>query len=495
MRNLIMAAGFGVVVGVCAGYLMLTSGEVGAPSVSSQSVRDVLYWVAPMDPNYRRDKPGKSPMGMDLVPVYADDTQVDGEPSVSIDPAMINNLGVKTSPVIRGGIARNIETVGFVAVDETRTAHVHVRVSGWVEKLSRKALGERVSAGELLFELYAPELVNAQAEFIQAQKIGNGALLKAAGGRLIALGMTDKQVEALAETGTVSERIAVHAPQDGVIMSLSIGEGMYVTPGKTIFALADLSNIWVMAEVFEAQAPWVKMGQAAIMTLPFVPGEQWNGIVDHIYPTVDPKSRTVQVRLAIDNKDRRLKPNMYGSVSLAGSTKPGALSVPEESVIRDGRTNRAIVALGDGRFRPAAIEIGLESDGRVEILAGLNEGELVVTSGQFLIDSEASLNATMLRLLPDSHHDADGKSAGKPSIHSIVGVINGFNDDGTVNLTHGPIETLGMMGMTMNFRVAPSFQLNRFEIGRTLRFKVVQTEDGWLEVVDAEPAVGGEPDQ
>ncbi len=490
MRSLIMAAGLGAIVGVCATYLMLTTSKENTPAVSSPQEREILYWVAPMDPNFRRDKPGKSPMGMDLVPVYAGGGQVGGEPSVSIDPAMISNLGVTTSPVTRDDLSRNIETVGFVAVDETRTAHVHVRVSGWVEKLSRKALGERVSSGELLFELYAPELVNAQAEFLQARKIGNGALVKAAGNRLIALGMTDKQVTALAETGTVSERIAIHAPQDGVIMSLSIGEGMYVTPGKTIFALADLADVWVMAQVFEAQASWVKKGQAAVVTLPFRPGEKWNGIVDHIYPTVDPKSRTVQVRLAIDNRDGRLKPNMYGAVSLSGAPKPGALSVPKEAVIRDGQTNRAIVSLGEGRFRPVSIELGLESGGRLEVLAGLDEGELVVTSGQFLIDSEASLDASMLRLLPDAADEADLIGDGRPAIHRVVGVINSFNDDGTVRLTHGPIESLGMMGMTMNFRVASSVELNRFEIGEDLRFELVQQDGGWLEIVGAERIVG-----
>lgn len=495
MRNLVIAAGIGLVAGIAGTYMILGGSKEDTAPSSAAAGRDVLYWVAPMDPNYRRDKPGKSPMGMDLVPVYAGDDTDSDEPGVSVNPAVVNNLGVKTVPATRGDLSRIIDTVGFISVDETLTAHVHVRVSGWVEKLSRKAVGETVQAGELLFELYAPDLVSAQAEFLQARKIGNAALLTAAGDRLVALGMTTDQVKTLRETGTVLERIAIRAPQKGVITALSIGEGMYVTPGKTIFALADLSRIWVMAEVFEAQAAWVSKGQAAALTLPFLPGEEWDGTVDHVYPTVDPKSRTVQVRLAFDNSDGRLKPNMYGDVSLMGMPRADTLSVPVEALIRDGRQDRVIIAMGKGRFRPAAVKAGIESGGRIEILAGLDEGEAVVTSGQFLIDSEASLDASLLRLMPDMA-DGDAKAPpAAPDTHRVVGVINAFNEDGTVNLTHGPIETLGMMGMTMNFRVADSARLERFELGEDLEFQLVQNDDGWLEVVDATPAVGGEAGQ
>ncbi len=385
----------GLTVGFLAGRF--SAGDHSPPS-AAKSERKILYWTGPMDPNIRSDKPGKSPMGMDLVPVYEGDDGGGGDNFVRINPAVVNNLGVRTALVERGSLRREIDTVGFIAPDDDLTVHIHTRVDGWVERLLVKTEGERVKKGDLLFQMYSPTLVNAQVEYLQALRISQIGLAKAARERLKALGMSTRQIEALRKSGTVDELVDVRAPQDGVVISLNIGEGMFIKPGTTVAVLADLSSIWVLVEVYEDQANWVAEGQRADMRLSFVPGRRWKGVVDYVYPMVDPVSRTVRVRLEFPNPDDFLKPNMYSEVELFGTATVPVIHIPREALIRTGKSERVILALGEGRFRPAKVTSGLESGDRIEIISGLGEGELVVTSGQFLLDSEASTNASFLRM-------------------------------------------------------------------------------------------------
>ena len=408
-KKYLMAAAL-VLGGLVAGYgvARLAGGDQTSP-VSESGERKVLYWQAPMDPNFRSDKPGKSPMGMELVPVYEGDDAGGGENALRISPAVVNNLGVRTAEVTRGSLSREIDTVGIIAPDDDLTVHIHTRVDGWVEHLLVKTEGERVKKGDLLFQMYSPTLVNAQVEYLQALRISQAGLAKAAGERLKALGMTDRQIETLQKSGKADELVDVRAPQNGVVIDLNIGEGMFIKPGTTVAVLADLSSIWVLVEVYEGQANWVAEGQRAAMRLSFVPGRRWEGIVDYVYPTVDPVSRTVRVRLEFPNAGEFLKPNMYAEIELFGTATEPVLSVPREALIRTGKSERVVLALGEGRFRPANVTAGLESGGRIEIISGLREGELVVTSGQFLLDSEASLNPSFLRMedevLPDPGSD------------------------------------------------------------------------------------------
>ena len=490
MRKTVLMVAAALVIGAGIGYwggLGISGDQTSMPGTSGE--KEVLYWVAPMDPNFRRDKPGKSPMGMDLIPKYADDGTggAEGE-AIRIEAAVANNIGVRTAEATVTDLSREINTVGYVAIDEGKTSHVHVRAAGWVDKLYRKAVGEHVNKGEVIFEIYSPDLVAAQAEYKQALGFTNDALQTASLDRLIALGMAEAQIEDLRKTGQIKNLVDVRAPQDGIIMALQIGEGMYVTPGKTVFSFADLSTVWVKVEVFEAQSSWVAAGQQATLTLPFLPGETWTGTVDYVYPVIDPKSRTLEVRLSFPNADHRLKPNMYGEIGLFVEPARDVVSIPREALIRTGKTDRVIVALGDGLFRPAEVTAGMETSERVEIKAGLAAGERVVTSGQFLIDSEASLNGAFLRMLPDSSDMAgmgEGDAAqnedtavGAPESHHGIGTLVSFNDDGTVTLSHEPIETLNWPAMTMGFNVSTVVDLSEFKIDDQLKFTIKRSPDG-----------------
>ena len=394
----IVVAAAAAIVGFGAAWWLQPGGQ-GAESTASAE-REILYWVAPMDPNYRRDEPGKSPMGMDLVPVYADGEGAGSDtPSIRIDPVVINNIGVQTAEVQRGTLARRIDTVGFIMPDADRVSHVHVRAEGWIERLEADNEGEAVSRSDVLFEIYSPALVSAQDEFMQALRSGQSGLIAASRQRLSALGMSDDQVDALASSRQVRQRFPVRSPQNGYVMELNVREGMFVQPGTTIMSLADLSEIWVDVDVFEQQIDWVREGQAARMGVPFAPDREWVGEVDYVYPTIRPETRTARVRLTFDNPDLQLKPNMYAQVAVDVAPREGVVHVPSQSVIRTGRQSRVVLALGEGRFRPAEVRTGLESGGRTEIVEGLSAGERIVVSGQFLIDSEASMDASLMRML------------------------------------------------------------------------------------------------
>ncbi|NNL06803.1 MAG: efflux RND transporter periplasmic adaptor subunit [Gammaproteobacteria bacterium] len=362
--------------------------------------KEILYWVAPMDSNYKRDKPGKSPMGMDLVPVYAD--QNAQQNVVSINPEIVQNLGVRTATAERTRLWRGIDTVGYVDYDESRVSHIHLRTEGWIENLTVKSEGERVNKGDRLFDLYSPELVNAQKEFVTALASGNKSLIRASQARLSALGVADEQIEQVRKTREARQHIRVYAPQDGVVSALMVREGMFVKPSMNVMSLGDLSTVWLLAEVFERQSDWVKVGQAAEVRLAYLPGKLWQGKVEYIYPSLDPKTRTLKVRLRFDNADEGLKPNMYASVRIFGGPKENTIVIPLEGLIRTGRDERVIIALGDGRFEARDVVAGIESGDYVEIVQGVDEGEAVVVSGQFLIDSEASMRASLKRMDPST---------------------------------------------------------------------------------------------
>jgi Cu(I)/Ag(I) efflux system membrane fusion protein len=370
------------------------------PAIAADE-KDILYWVAPMDPNYQRDKPGKSPMGMDLVPVYADDAESN---MVSIDAAVVQNLGVRTQEVERTRLWRGIDTVGYVDYDESKVSHIHLRTEGWIENLAVESEGERVKKGDRLFDLYSPELVNAQREYVTALSSGNKSLIRASRERLAALGISDDQIKYTEDTKKTKQRISVYAPQDGVVSSLMVREGMFVKPALNIMSLGDLSTVWLLAEVFERQVEWVKKGQAAEVKLSYLPGRVWHGKVEYIYPSLDPKTRTLKVRLRFDNPDEGLKPNMYANVRIFGGPKENIIVIPLEGLIRTGHEERVIVDAGDGNFEAREVVAGIESGDYVEIIRGIDEGERIVVSGQFLIDSEASMRASLMRMETTDKH-------------------------------------------------------------------------------------------
>jgi len=388
-----------LVLALAAGWL---AGRAFAPSgdpapTAATGEREILYWKAPMDPNYRRDEPGKSPMGMDLVPVYADEAPAD-EGVVRINPAVVNNLGVRTAVAERGALSRRIETVGYIGYDEDTVEHVHTRVAGWVEQLAVKTSGETVSEGQLLFELYSPELVNAQEEYLAALRGGNDPLVDASRERLAALGVTNAQVRRLDAERRVDRHIRVSARRNGVVAELGVREGKYVTPETDIMSIADLESVWVLVEVLERQSAWVREGLDAEVELDYLPGERWTAKVDYVYPELDPDARTLTVRLRLDNPGRRLRPNMFAHVRIAGEPSPPVVHVPREALIRGGSVDRVVVALGAGHFRAQPVEPGIETGDRVEIRRGIDAGQRIVTSGQFLIDSESNIDTALSRL-------------------------------------------------------------------------------------------------
>ncbi|MEE9142299.1 MAG: efflux RND transporter periplasmic adaptor subunit [Gammaproteobacteria bacterium] len=384
-----------LLVGVVAGrFWWPMEPDIGATSGTTE--REVLYWQARMDPNYRRDEPGKSPMGMDLIPVYAD--QVDADPSVvSIDPTVVNNLGVRTAPAQIGPLSRSIETVGYVGYDEDTLRQISTRVDGWIEKLAIESTGDRVKRGQVLFELYSPALVNAQREYLAVLDSRTTALRQASRERLVALGVTVADIERLDKTRQVKQRVRVYAETDGFVAHLGVREGSHVTPATEVMSIAELNRVWVLAEVFERQAAWVQAGQRAEVELDYLPGERWRGTVDYIYPELDPTTRTLKVRLRFENEAEVLRPNMFARVTIySGDTAP-VVQVPREAVIRGGLSDRIVLSLGKGRFRSQPVELGIESGGQIEIRRGIADGDVVVTSGQFLIDSEANIESALAR--------------------------------------------------------------------------------------------------
>ena len=395
------------IAGFLAGRFYTPSGD-GSPAASGNSgEREILYWVAPMDANYRRDEPGKSPMGMDLVPVYAD--EVDSQPgTVKIDPTVVNNLGVRTTQAERSALPRHIDTVGYVQFDEDTLHHVHTRVDGWIEKLATKATGDPVEQGQLLFELYSPTLVNAKQEFLAALRSNNAVLLQASRERLAALGVTESQIARLEQDRTAGQRVRVYAEADGVVAHLAVREGIFVTPADEVMSIAELDKVWVLAEVFEREAAWVRPGQMAMVELDYLPGKMWHGTVDYVYPELDPKTRTLTVRIRFDNEDEMLRPNMFARVTIHGEDTGPVVHVPREAVIRGGTIDRVVVALGEGRYRSRPVTLGIESHDRVAIRSGLEAGESIVVSGQFLIDSESNIEAALARMdRPDEEMQQD----------------------------------------------------------------------------------------
>ncbi len=354
-------------------------------------------FVCPMHSNILSNDPDATcPIcGMDLVIV---ENTGDEAGIVSITPGIINMLGVHTSKVKRKTLYRYINSVGNIEYDENKISHIHLRTNGWVEYLAVRTLGEKVKKGDLLFRIYSPKLVNAQEELLQSLELAHDSLARASKERLLALGMSKIQIRKLEKTRKIIPLINYYAPQKGVVSELNIREGMFVKPSVSIISLVDMTTIWLIANVFESQADWVKTGDRATAELPFMPGKIWDGTIDYIYPSLDPKTRSLEVRLRFDNPDGLLKVNMYADVKIFTAPRRKVLTIPSESLIRTGEGDRVIMALGDGKFKPVAVKAGIESNNKVEILHGLEEGDEVVVSSQFLIDSESNLRASLLRM-------------------------------------------------------------------------------------------------
>ena len=470
----LVAAISGALVG---GVLMysLGGGASGSDTVASAK-KEPLYWVAPMDPNYRRDKPGKSPMGMDLIPVYDEGAKAndEGPGTISISPDVINNLGVRTGLVERKPLHSEIVTVGYVQYDEDKLIHIHPRVSGWVEKLHVKAAGDPVNIGEPLYALYSPELVNAQEELVLALNRKNTRLIQAAEDRLTALQIPEASIKTLKRTKKIQQTVTFYAPQSGVVDNLNIREGFFVKPGTTMLSIGALDQVWVEAEIFERQAALVKSGDPVTMTLDYLPGKTWSGRVDYVYPTLDSKTRTVRLRLRFDNPDLALKPNMFAQVAVHSDSAEQLLVIPREALIRTGNQDRVVLALGEGSFKSIAVKVGREDQFIAEILEGVGEGERVVTSAQFLLDSESSKTSDFKRM----HHGEDKPS----SVWVAAEVLSVMAEHRMVTVNHDAIEAWEWPKMTMNFQVNPKVDIEALQPGTQLHMEITKLDSGQYEM-------------
>lgn len=389
----------------------LKEGTDGSAEAASGE-RKVKFWQAPMDPTYISDQPGKSPMGMELIPVYEDEAT--GGTLISIDPTTIQNMGVRTAGVVRGDLSRTIRTVGLVSYEEPKQYVVNAKIAGWVERLYVAETGQQVKKGQKLLEIYSPELVTAQQELLLARdnynalksssivQIAESAerLLDSSRKRLQLWDVSKRQIAQLEKSGQVRKTLTLYAPYDGVVTMKMINEGMYVKPGMTLLNLADLSKVWVLADIYEYQLPWVREGQPVRVELPYVKGRSLNAHVSYLYPFVEPKTRTVKARIEFDNADFELRPDMYVTVYLTGERLENALVIPQEAVLYSGEKQTVFVAQPGGRFEPRLVKTGLQGEnGHVEVVQGLFEGEQVVTSAQFMLDSESKLREAIQKMM------------------------------------------------------------------------------------------------
>jgi Cu(I)/Ag(I) efflux system membrane fusion protein len=461
-----------------AGVLMYFIGsETSGSAPVASAKKEPLYWVAPMDPNYRRDEPGLSPMGMELIPVYAENKSANdaGPGTITIDPTVINNLGVRTVSVESKKLKEEILTVGYVKYNENNLIHIHPRVSGWVDKLYVKASGDPVKKNQPLYSLYSPELVNAQEELILALNRNNLRLIKAAQDRLEALKIPSSFVQKIKKSKTVEQSITFFSPQDGVVDNLNIREGFYVQPGTTLFSIGALDNVWVEAEVFERQAALVKKGASVLMTLDYLPGKTWEGEVDYVYPTLDSLTRTIRLRLQFDNPEKLLLPNMFAQVVIHSESEEALLLIPRESLIRTGNQDRVVLALGEGSFKSVEVKIGRENQNSIEVLEGLSEGERIVSSAQFLLDSESSKTSDFKRMT------AEDDMAESVWVSAVID--EQITDKRQVRVSHEAIDEWGMMAMTMNFSVDDDVDFDSLKANTELHMQIKMGDDGLYEII------------
>lgn len=458
------------------------TGPLKAGDLDPSTGKTVLYWHDPMVPGQKFDKPGKSPfMDMQLVPVYADG---DGDQSqVAVSPRVQQNLGVRTTEVMRGTLSPQVEAAGSIAFNERDQALVQARATGYVERLHVRATLDRVAKGQPLADLYVPDWVAAQEEFLSLRHSqGNdlAALIDGARQRMRQAGMNDDQIRLVETSGKVQPRITLTAPIGGVVVELMAREGMTVMPGATLFRINGLATVWANAEIPENQAGLLHPGAAVEARSPALPATVFKGKVQAILPEVNPATRTIKARVELANPGWQLAPGMFISVALGARTEQG-LTVPTEAVIQTGKRTVVMLAEADGKFRPVDVDIGIESGGQTEIKRGLAAGQKVVVSGQFLVDSESSLKATGLRM-----EGTPLAPAAAVAEHRGEGKIEAVGKD-AVTLSHGPIASLQWGAMTMEFGAPATGLPPGLKAGQSVTFAFMMNQEGMPVLTRIEP--------
>ena len=413
-KSIIFTAIVMLAVGLASGY-WIARGPGGAPPAASSDSPQPLFYRNPMNPSVTSPVPAKDSMGMDYVPVYAegDTDEKDAAGTVKVDPVVAQNIGVRTAAARRTSITRTIRAVARVDFDEQAMARLHPKTEGWIEELRVDKTGEYVEKDAILLSIYSPRLVSTQQEYLlaldnlQALKsspfddIRRGAeeLAVSSRERLQFFDVPEHQIRELEQTREIQKNLHIHAPVAGTVISIGAREGQYVTPTTELYMLVDLSRVWVYADIYEYELPWVQVGDEVEMTLAGIPGRTFTGELDYIYPYAESRTRSIQVRLEFDNPELLLKPEMFAEVVIKSDKLVDTIVIPSEAVIRSGQSNRVFVVRAPGKFEPVIVELGFQSGGQVAVLAGIEEGDEVVVSAQFLVDSESSLREATMKMM------------------------------------------------------------------------------------------------
>ena len=386
---------------------------VYAQESDNSSEREILFYRNPMNPSVTSPTPAKDSMGMDYVPVYADGDSSPVAGTVKIDPVVVQNIGVRTQVAKEMAMSQTIRAVGRVDFDEERMARLHPKVEGWIETIRVDKTGETVEKGDVLLSVYSPKLVSTQQEYLLALKnldalkdsdfaeIRDGAksLLESSRERLKLLDVAEHQIRELERTRKIKKALHIHSPVAGTVIRIGSRQGQFVTPKTELYKLVDLSQVWVLADIYEYELPWVKEGDEVDMTLASVPGRTFKGRLAYVYPYAEAKTRTTKVRLVFDNTDLVLRPDMLADVSIKANAQDNAIVIPSEAVVRSGGRTQVFVVREPGKFEPRNVDLGIESQGRVSVVSGLAAGEVVVTSAQFLVDSESKLREATAKMM------------------------------------------------------------------------------------------------
>lgn len=463
---------------VALGYFLGKGSGQDSTPMAIDSEQEILYWVAPMDSNFRRDQPGKSPMGMDLVPVYAGGQSTD-EFSVSISASTTQNLGVKTDEAVIKPWVNAISAVGEITWDGSQINKVYARADGWLETLNLNSIGQQLNAGDSLYGLYAPQLVTAQEEYLQALSSGSASQTNNSRRRLLSLGLSTTQVEQLKQRRKTQRLVDQRAERPSVVLSLEVATGSYVTPKTEIATLVNTDSVWVEAYLSESDASLISIGDPLSVSIPAYPQISVDARVDYVYPELDRTTRTVKVRAVINNPDGRYKAGMFARLDIKAS-HAAALQVPSQSIIRMRDGNRVVVANGDGLFSVKPVRLGAESANSVIVLDGLEAGDRIVTSGQFLLDAEANGQQALTRL--NSLKTAEGSAT-----------ILGFPQRGQIRLQHDPIPSLGWPSMNMVFAVSNSVNLMLLNKEDRVNIHISELLDGGWTVTSIEPLTDDQP--
>ncbi len=449
-------------------------GASRAPSSAQhEAEREVLYWYDPMRPEVHFEQPGRSPfMDMDLVPRYANEAQANT--GVRIDPGVAQNLGVRLAVVERSTIARSVLAAGVIAFNERSLAVVQARAGGFVERSYGRAVGDVVGAGAPIVDIRVPEWTAAQGEYLALRGAG-GDIAEAARRRLAMLGMPASVIERVDRDGAPQPVFTVTSPVAGAITALDVRQGMTIEPGAPLATINGLSPVWLIASLPQAEAALARPRAAVTATLPAYPGETFSGSVEAVLPAANAATRTVEVRIALANRDGQLRPGMTAEARLEERPRP-ALVIPSEAVIRTGVRSIVIVVQDDGSYASADVGLGRQQGDLIEISAGLSEGQRVVASGQFLIDSEANLSGAFARL--NASRAPAGQSA-NDALHDTAGRVVAI-DGAQLTIAHQPIASLNWPAMTMQFQLARPELARGLTVGDEVRFRFSQQGDAYV---------------